>query len=166
MSAPQPSAVDLPLEGYKILVTLLTQEESLLWSRSQAFLVINGGMVTILGLIFQRSVPGIPKPVPLAICLVGVITCALWFVIIRRSEAFYDHWYDQLEYLEKQYLKPLAIFQYADQFFAKGRIKLGDEEFTLDTLARQMRIYVATLITSVIFLITWAILAVYISLFV
>ena len=161
MSVQPPSQDNLALEGYKILVGMLNHEEDLFWTRNQAFLVINGALVTILGLIAPggKVSLGSPKPIELTICLIGILICGLWFMTIRRSEAFYNIWYEQLKYLEKQYLKPLAIFQNAEEFFAQGRIKLGEQELRLDALAKESRIYLATVAAASILLVTWALLA-------
>ncbi len=158
----QPKEYELPLEAYKLLVSQLQQEESLSWRRIEVFLVVNGGLIGILGLL--RS-PGITtptlKPISLAICVFGFVMCFLWLIIVRRSEAFYNHWYEQLKFLEKKYLAPINIFQVADEYFAKGRIKLGQEQFKLDFLSRLIRIYHALIVALLIFMVVWLILAIY-----
>ncbi len=153
-----------PLETYKLLTDLLQHEEDLFWRRNEVFLVINGGMITLLGLILPRQVVAVApavKVISLAICTVGVIMCLLWLIVIKRGEAFYNYWYEQLDFLETQYHAPVNIFLIADEYFKKGRIKIGDVELKLGFLSRRMRIFQALMVASLIFIVVWLSLAVY-----
>lgn len=161
---------DLPLEAYKMLAEIMQSEEKLLWDRNQVFLIINGAMITALGLIRPaQAAPavgqtlnvGAPKEFFLAICVIGALVSFLWLTTILRSEAFYNHWFEQLKYLERQYLAPIQTFQLADDYFAKGEITLGTEKFKLPREAKIIRIYQALVITAAGFLVTWVILALY-----
>ena len=151
----------LPLEAYKLLVSQLQQEESLSWRRIEVFLVINGGMIGILGLLRSAEIktPTL-KPISLGICVFGFVMCILWLLIVRRSEAFYNHWYEQLKFLEKEYLSPINIFQVADEYFTTGHIQLGQDKFKLAFLPRLIRIYHALIVVLLIFMGVWLILGI------
>ncbi len=158
----------LILEAYKILVKLLESEDSLFWRRNEVLLAINGGMITILA--FFRSSQ--PTPIDLTlkvilstICIIGLVTSLLWLLIVKRTEAFYNHWYEQLKQLEKQYLSPINIFQIADEYFAKRQIKLGQETFKLDLLAGSMRMFRAIQVVSTVFAIIWLVLGIFLFLY-
>ena len=97
----------------------------------------------------------------MAICAIGVIACIIWLLIAKRSEAFYDHWYEQLKYLEREYLVPIRTFQIAAEFFARGHITLGKESFKLDPLARVMRMFMAMQFLATTFSIVWFCLGLY-----
>lgn len=166
MSDAEDKSIDLQLESYRLLVGLVQAEEQLLWSRNQVFLVINGAMVTALGLVRPSS--NIPLSISsalisnelyIAICIVGALMNFLWLTMIFRSEAFYNHWFEQLKYLEREYLDPIKIFQYADDYFSKGEITLGNQTFRLPREAKFVKIYKALVITSLGFLMVWIILA-------
>jgi hypothetical protein len=164
MSTQPPREYELPLEAYRLLAKLLQHEEALFWRRNDVFLALNGGLVVVLGLIRPpqaETVNPTPKILTYMICSIGLVMCFLWLTTVRRSEAFYNHWYEQLKFLEKQYLAPISVFQIADEYFAKGRIKLGEEEFKLDFLSRQMRIYHALIGAPLVFLVAWLSLSVY-----
>lgn len=163
-------ASDLPLEAYKMVADMIQSEEKLLWDRSQAFLVINAAMVTALGLIRRAqdstavaATVNVSRPNEffLALCVIGALASFLWLTTIFRSEAFYNHWFEQLKFLERQYLDPIKTFQLADDYFTKGEITLGSEKFKLPREAKIIKIYHALLITSVGFLATWVLVALY-----
>jgi len=155
-------AQQLQLEAYRILTGLLQNDDNLFWRRTDILLAINGGMLTAIGLMakLQNAATSL-RAVLVAVCFVGVIVCVFWLFIARRSEAFYNHWYEQLKFLERKYLAPMKIFQIADEFFSKGRVKLGSEEFKLGFLARTVHMFVAMQILSVVFSFVWALLGVY-----
>jgi len=162
MSDQQPDPNKLPLEAYKLLVGQLQQEESLSWKRIEIFLVVNGGLIGILGL--GRSSEDMARPlqgISLAICVMGFLMCFLWLIIAKRSEAFYNHWYEQLKLLEKSYLTPINIFQVADEYFDKGRITLGGKEFKLDRVSRLIKMYQAVRVVIRLFMVGWLALGVY-----
>jgi hypothetical protein len=158
-----PEQRGIVIEGYKQLADLLRHEEALFWKRTETFLVISAGLIGILGLFWpsetQAALSASMGPPPsffgFVICAVGVIMCLFWLVVVRRSEAFYNHWYEQLKFLEKQYLAPLSVFQTADQFFAEGHVKLGDAEFKLDPVSRLGRVYQVMIGAPLVFLVAW-----------
>jgi len=158
---------NLPLEAYKLLVSQLQQEDSLSWKRVEIFLIVNGGLIGILGLgrssgVVTTPVQGISLAISLAICAMGFFMCFLWLVIVKRSEAFYNHWYEQLKFLEKEYLDPIKVFQLADDYFDKKKeIKLGEEPFKLDRVSRLIHIYHALIVAVIIFMLVWLALAIY-----
>lgn len=161
---------DLPLEAYKMLGGMIQSEEKLLWERTQVFLAINGAMVTALEFIRpatgsagegQAANTGTSKEFLLAVCIVGAIASLLWIFTILRSEAFYNHWFEQLKYLERQYLDPIKTFQFADDFFRKGEVMLGTQKLTLPLAVKVIRIYQALLIASVISLAIWIFILLY-----
>lgn len=155
---------NVALDAYKILAQLLNHEEIMFWRRNEVLLALNGGLVAILGLILPegagRSTP-LLKPLPLLVCAIGIVLFPLWLIIVRRSEAFYNHWYEQAKFLEKEYLVPIRVFQVADEFFSTGQVTLGGKEFRLDRLSSQMRIYHALIALPIFFLATWTGLLVY-----
>jgi hypothetical protein len=168
MSTQQTEPSKLPLEAYKILVSQIQQEESLFWKRIDIFLIVNSGLIAILGLGRSSGVVtssgGISLAISLAICAIGFFMCFLWLIIVKRSEAFYEHWYEQLKFLEREYLAPINIFQVADDYFAKGEITLGKERFKLDPVSRLIHIYHALIVAVMIFMVVWLILALYLCL--
>lgn len=115
-------------------------------------------MVALFGLIQPSQASAIsssPRVVSFAISAIGVVTSLLWLIITNRGKAFYSHWYEQLNFLEKQYLAPINIFRTADEYFAKGRIKIGDQEFVLDRLSRGIPIFLAVKVVTTLFIIIW-----------
>lgn len=159
------AASDLPLEAYKMLANIIQSEEKLLWDRNSAFLTINAAMVTALGLIRVTEGPGAQEQAFnlgfFALCVIGALECFLWLTTIFRSEAFYNLWYEQLKYLEREHLDPVKTFQLADDYFTKGEIELAGEKLRLPRTAKIMRIYRALAVIPVAFLATWIILAFY-----
>jgi hypothetical protein len=154
------------MEEYKILVNILLQDEILFWRRSEVFIVINGGLLTILGLLRPKEVltNSSLNSIPAVISIVGVLLCLLWFFIVKRSEAFYDHWYEHLKYLEKTYLQPMDIYTTADEYFTNRKIKFGDKTIKLDFISSRMRMTQALQIASLIFAAIWIVMGIYIIL--
>jgi hypothetical protein len=157
-----------PIEAYKLLVSLLQHEETIFWSRITVFLIFNTGLIAVLGLIqpFQdittaQTSAQASRVLPLLVCCIGAVICLLWIVIVKRSEAFYNHWYEQAKFWEKEYLSPINVFQIADEYFAKGEIELGNEKFKLDFVAKRMHIYHALIALPLVFLAAWVGLAAY-----
>lgn len=166
MSA-QAKEYDLPLEVYKSLIGLLEHEEALFWRRNEVFLALNGGLVAILGLVWPSESATFNPMVRVfifLICAIGVLVSPLWLIVVRRSEAFYNCWYEHLKFLEKQYLAPIDVLQSADKFFAEGRVMLGAEEIKLDRISSRMRIYHALIALPLVFLAAWVGLIVYLIL--
>lgn len=152
------------MEAYKILVDLLKHDDVLFWKRNDLIVAINGGMITILGILqaSQTSITPNLKSVSLAMCLMGGLINILWFFVAKRSEAFYNHWYEQLKFLERQYLTPISIFQTADTYFATGRINLGKEHFKLNLLSRIARMFMIVQILTLLLTGVWFVLGGYI----
>ena len=168
MSNSSQTPQDLQLEAYKILVGMLQNDDNLFWRRNDVLIAINGGMLTVIGLMHSSQAnvfSGSSKAVSLAICLMGFVVCLFWFLVARRSEAFYNHWYEQLKFLEKQYLDPIKIFQTADEFFSKGHIELGLFNFELDRFARLLRMFVVMQILASFFSVVWLFLGLYLFFF-
>lgn len=145
------------MEAYKILVDLLKHDENLFWKRNDFMVAINGGLLTILGLLQSAKAPMSSnlKSVSLAMCLMGCLINILWLFVAKRSEAFYNHWYEQLELLERQHLNLINIFRTADEYFATGRIVLGTKLFELDFSSRFVRMFKVVQILTLIMAIVW-----------
>lgn len=154
---------ELYLEEYKIMGGILLQDEALFWRRCELFLLINGGLLTILGLLHSKDVTSnlSLNLAPMLFSLIGALLCVLWYFILKRSEAIYDHWYEHLKYLEKTQLQPMDVYTIADEYFTNGKIQFGDDKFKLDSKARRIRISQALEVTSLIFASIWVGLAIY-----
>jgi hypothetical protein len=162
MSSSEPKSQELQVEAYKILVSQLQNDDNLFWRRNDVLIAINGGMLTVIGLMLSsRMITPSLTAVSIAICAIGVVVCVLWLLIAKRSEAFYNHWYEQLKFIERQYLTPVRIFQIADEYFSKGYIILGKEHFKLDFLSRSLHMFTAMQILAVIFSIVWFCLGIF-----
>ena len=173
MTFQPPNATDNILEGFKQLCDLLRHEESLFWKRIETFLLISTGLVGILGLFGKASQPvlsAVQNMQPahsgsafgVIICLIGIMMCLFWLIVVRRSEAFYNHWYEQLKFIEDEYLAPLRLFNTADEYFEKGIIKLGNKPpFKLDPLSKIARIYHVMVGIPLVFLVVWITVLIY-----
>ncbi len=168
MSTSQLEASQLQLEAYKILVGMLQHDDDLFWRRNDVLIGINGGMFTVIGLLHtvqsSASAPAV-KAVSIAICVIGAMACILWLLVAKRSEAFYDHWYDQLEYLEKNQLTSIHIFQTADKYFTEGFIEFGGTPVRLDFFSRSLRIFTAIQLIASVFVFVWFFLGMYLLIF-
>jgi hypothetical protein len=160
--ADSPSRSEFTAEnGYKELIGLLKAEETLFWSRNQTFLMINAGLVAVVGLTFPKGLAtagAVNALLAIAACLVGAGMSALWFLVACRSQAFYDHWYEQLKYYEQQRLTGVEIFQMADSYFDGEKITLGGKDFQLTGWSKRLRIFKASQMTAVLLLLIWVIL--------
>lgn len=167
-----PNAPDNIIEGFKQLCDLLRHEESLFWKRIETFLLISTGLVGILGLFGKASqsvLSSVQNVQPahsgsifgIIICIIGITMCLFWLIVVRRSEAFYNHWYEQLMFIEDQYLAPLRVFNTADEYFEKGIIELGNKTLELDRLSKIARIYHVMVGIPVVFLLVWITVLIY-----
>jgi len=120
-------------------------------------------MLTVIGIMNSSGAASNikAKAISIAICGMGVLVCFFWFLIARRSEAFYNHWYEQLKFLEKQYLEPVKTFQIADEFFSKGHITLGETFFRLDVFMRMLRMFTIMQFLALMFSLVWLALGLY-----
>lgn len=160
------------IEGYKQLCDFLRHEESIFWKRIETFLLISTGLIGILG-FFGKTSQTILTPVKnmqpgysgcvfgAIVCIIGIMLCLFWLIVVRRSEAFYNCWYEQLIFIENQYLSPLRVFRTADEYFEKGMIKLGNKELKLDLLSRVARIYHVMVGIPLMFLVVWITVLIY-----
>jgi hypothetical protein len=163
MSSSSLTTQELQMDAYKILVSMLQNDDNLFWRRNDVLIAINGGMLTVIGLMQSSQAPAYTessKAISVVICGIGVVVCIFWLLIAKRSEAFYNHWVEQLKFLEKEYLTPINTFQIADEFFAKGQIKLGKDFFKLDFLSR-MRMFRAMQFLALVFSFVWLGLGLY-----
>jgi hypothetical protein len=135
----------LSLEAYKILVDLLKKDDTLFWQQNSIFLAINGGLMTLLGAIQPKDsniiIPVMMIAISFLICLLAAVICIMWFLISNRFIAFYDHWFEQIKYLEKEYLKPIQVFTWADEYFTgRKELTLGEKYFKLDRVSKFIKI--------------------------
>ena len=152
---------ELQLEAYKILVSMLQKDDELFWKRNDVLIAINGGLITVVGFLLKSDSFGIINTISAAICLMGIAACIFWFLIAKRGVAFYDHWYEQLKDLEIRFLKPINIFNTADDFFETGQTILGERIFKLNKWARLIRMFTAMQYLSIIFGMIWIFLGIY-----
>ena len=155
---------DLHMEAYKILVSMLQKDDELFWKRNDVLIAINGGLLTIVGFLQSSDNVESLKAISCAICLIGFASCVFWFLIAKRGVAFYDHWYEQLKYIENQYLNPIQIFNTADLYFEKGYIKLGNKELSLNRWAR-LKMFSAMQFLALFFCVVWICLGLYLLIF-
>jgi hypothetical protein len=145
------------LEAYKQLAELLRHEEALFWKRMETFLLISSGLIAAVGLVWPSKEVGGRPPLFLgvAVSVIGMAICLGWLVVVARSEAFYNHWYEQIVHLEKTYIQPADVFQKADKYFADGKITIGEKEFTLGRIASIAHIYHVMFAAPIVFFILW-----------
>ena len=155
----------LPLETYKILVELLKKDDSLYWQQNSILFALNGGLLTLLGAIQPKDaniiIPILLIAISSIICLLGAIVCVMWFLISNRFMSFYNHWFEQLKFLEEEYLKPIQVFTLADDFFENKEIKLGEKTFKIDRISRFVKISTAIKCLSLILGSIWFCSAIY-----
>ena len=152
--APMPS-----IEAYKELIGLLKAEETLTWSRFQTFLTVNAGLLVLLGLAFPQLIAGNPGHLAVRVlasfvCVFGIAAAVLWLFVAGRSEAFYDHWFDQLRALENEKLD-VRIFSTAEEYFRNGRARVGSEVLVLRGRFRRVRIFTASKIIAGLMVFAW-----------
>jgi hypothetical protein len=160
---------ELQLEAYKILVSMLQKDDELYWKRNDILIAINTGLLTVAGILQITkpiSDPSLLNVIPIGLCFIGVVVCTFWFFIGLRGEAFYNHWYEHLKYLERTYLEPIKIFRSADTFFKDGKINFDESNnakgFTLNWFVKSARIFKSMLILSGVFALVWIGLLAYI----
>lgn len=155
---------NLHLEAYKILVEMLKKDDNLSWQQNGILIAINGGLLTALGSI-QPKDPSITiqsiNLISLIICALGVVVCFFWHLIANRIESFYNHWFEQLKYLEKTELPSIKIFRIADKFFEDKQIKLGETTFKLRLMSRIIKMFTIIQILTVILMVTWIFLGIF-----
>lgn len=144
-------------ESYRLLVDLVKHEEQMLWSRTQLFFILNSAFVAILGYGGSQKLDGLLTTPALfkLVCFYGVFTSVLWPVLLKRTVDFYDHWVEQLKFLESTYPVPIKTFQLADEYFVKGRITLGGHTFEMGRFAKLLRIHQILTLIPLVFLVMW-----------
>jgi hypothetical protein len=160
------------LEGYRQLAEQLRHEETISWKRLETFLVISSALIAIIGLFWPSSSPepqflvqGEPglgrAPLAFLVALVGFLLSLGWTVVLRRSEEFHDFRYLQLVQMEQAHLKPLDIFEKADDFSSGEAVPLAGDTRKLNWLSRRARIYQVMTAVPVLFAVVWLILLTY-----
>jgi len=149
----------LAIEAYKVLVSVMTHEETLVWRRNEFLFAANGGLMTILGLVFNSIDAPTPQLVGVFLSLAGIVLCIVWAYIAERGKAFHEHWYDQLVALEKEFLSPIKVFENADTYFNReGEITLAGDPRRLRSITRRFKIHSVIKILPFLFLLGWAFL--------
>lgn len=157
---------DLALEAYRLLVDLTKHEEEMLWKRTQLFFVLNSAFVGFLGLVWSSergAVANAGLNLFKVVCFYGIFTSLLWPVLIKRTVDFYDHWVEQLKFLESNYLVPINIFNIADKYFVEGTVTFAGQVFKMGRISRQLRIHQLLTFIPFIFLIVWSCLLIVVS---
>jgi hypothetical protein len=142
---------DNEIEIYKTLVQQRNYEGVLLWTRNQAFLIVNSLSIGILGAFEKTSQTSDEGTIIIEslISLIGMIISITWIVAIGRSQVYDNYWGIVLRDLEQKYNYP-PIFGDIPNYLARE-----------GWLARTFKISYLAKFIAVSFFITWTLLASY-----
>jgi hypothetical protein len=133
-----PESLELALKRFSILSGLVQYEGSVLWSRSQLYLVANAAL---LGFISTR-LPSVDLGgilwaqiyTVLGVSLGGLSLAVFWMQSLKSSDHYLDHWLEVAREIEPDAFKDTEVFKYRPS----------------DTSARQMARW-----TSRLFILMW-----------
>ena len=86
--------------GYEQAISLKIYEGELVWSRSQAMLVINTILIATIGVFLNTTTPNDTVLITLAVC--GFLFCIVWLESSIRGFAFNKFWSYSARDLEEQ----------------------------------------------------------------
>ena len=143
--------LDKEIEIYKVLVQQRNYEGILLWTRNQAFLIVNSLSIGILG-AFEKNNQSYDEGtliIETLISFIGVIVSITWIVAIRRSQIYDNYWGKHLRKYEVDNDFPLVFSGIPNYLSNEG------------VLARVFKISYLAKSIAISFLITWAVLVYY-----
>lgn len=88
--------------GYQVAIDLWAHAGEEVWARFNVMLVANSIIIAVIGFAMtgQRAVPAITVLLP----VIGIVLCALWFVMMRRAFDYQDYFILSARELEEKYL--------------------------------------------------------------
>ena len=103
------------LEYYRIAVEFHRSESQRYWDRNTVFIVINGGLLALLGVDFLMG-----NYDRIAVCIIGFIASYIWWLILRQGKDLIERWSRVARYLEDNYNLPIKLYQIADEASLEG----------------------------------------------
>ena len=105
------------LEEYKLAVQLTMYQSKMFWDVFNIFLVLNSGLLAVLGILLREGVSSFRFVLPLA--LTGCTVCIFWFFVLGRSKAYQSYYiFRTRELRTKLGFEVLSPERY-EQFFKK-----------------------------------------------
>jgi len=109
-AAPTAEEIQNARVGYQAAVTLWVAESTQLWARFTAMILTNGALLATRAWIKPTDVV-----IRVAMAVVGVTVCLLWWFLLRRGYAYLGFLVAQARDLER-YLAPVATVQRGHDF--------------------------------------------------
>jgi hypothetical protein len=92
--------------GYQVATSLWIYEGGLIWSKFNTLLVANSIILAVISLTL--SVPSgaavLARVFSIAIPIMGIVLCVLWWLITRRSWEYHDIWLLSAREIEERFL--------------------------------------------------------------
>ena len=115
-TGPTPDEIQNARVGYQAAVTLWVAESTQLWARFTAMTLTNGALLAT-----RVGIKPADVAIRVAMAVVGVAVCVLWWFLLRRGYAYLGFLVAQARHLEG-YLAPVATVQ-------RGHAFLNDLDF-------------------------------------
>lgn len=107
------------LVAYQVAIDLWAHAGEEVWDRFNVMLVANSIIIAVIGLAItgQRALPAITVLLP----LIGIVLCALWFVMMKRGFDYQVYFILSARELEEKYLAdPVSVLS-RGAVFANGK---------------------------------------------
>ncbi|MEZ5943629.1 MAG: hypothetical protein R3C18_19720 [Planctomycetaceae bacterium] len=112
--------------------TLLSHESNLVWTRYNVFLVANSMSIAAAGVLVDQPIPCF---VQITLCICGLFTCALWYLLTVRGFANCGSYYSLSFEMEAQrFLKQHQIHARITEMTNTGRLVHFDKLAMLSIL--------------------------------
>jgi hypothetical protein len=129
------------LIGYQMAIHLWTYQGEQWWTRFNIMLVANSIIVASIGFTTTSTQH---NSFMLILPIVGLLLCAIWFILIRREIGYADYYVMSARELEEKYLQNSVKTVSRGGLFAEGKpvnIEIDGKlkELRMNRLARMMR---------------------------
>jgi len=104
-------------EQYKICADALRQEADRFWTRFNSSLLLNGGLLVTLGLVYQLFLAGFHAVALVsgsAIIILGIVLSAIWYTLTKSGGAWLDYWSNHGVTLENTHKDEVEVSFFGD----------------------------------------------------
>jgi len=152
----EPTSIEIALAGYQAAIDLWTFSSAQAWERFNIMLAANSILIAAMGLsspsggeilLFRFFLPSL-----------GVVLCAIWFLLVSRSFDFAEYYTFSARELEERHLSPIVETVSRGAVMSHGRrvhfeFNDGPASSRLAWSARRIRARTAAYVTMALFFI-------------
>ncbi len=102
--------------GYQSAVNLWIYEGTQIWVKFTAMVYSNTIVLATVGIVMTSPRWKDLPILTIALAILGIIFCVCWYILNKRSFAYYKYWIWSSRELEEKYLKPVQTVSRGGEF--------------------------------------------------